>query len=93
MISLDDVKAHLNITTDLDDALLTEKLAAAADWVAKYTGIPADSANIPPSVNEAVRQLTAHLYECREATLVGITAQQLPFGFLDLLANERQWVF
>jgi uncharacterized phage protein (predicted DNA packaging) len=93
MISLDDIKAHMNLTTDQDDALLTEKLAAAADWVSKYTGIPADSDNIPASVNEAVRQLTAHLYENREATLVGITAQQLPFGFLDLLANDRQWVF
>jgi hypothetical protein len=92
MISLDDVKAHLNITTDFDDILIGEKLAAAADWVAKYTGIPADADNIPASVNEAIRQLTAHLYECREATLVGITAQQLPFGFLDLLANDRQWV-
>jgi uncharacterized phage protein (predicted DNA packaging) len=93
MITLDDIKAHLNLTTDQDDALLTDKLAAATDWVANYTGIPADSTTMSASVNEAVRQLTAHLYENREATLVGITAQQLPFGFLDLLANERQWVF
>ena len=93
MITLDDIKAHLNVTTNADDALITEKLDAAADWVAKYTGIPADSTDIPPSVNEAVRQLTAHLYENREASLVGVTAQQLPFGFLDLLVNERQWVF
>jgi uncharacterized phage protein (predicted DNA packaging) len=93
MIDLADIKAHLNVTTDVDDDLITEKLAAAADWVAKYTGIPVDADDIPPSVNEAVRQLTAHLYANREASLVGVTAQALPFGFLDLLINERAWAF
>lgn len=93
MIDLADMKAHLNVTTDVDDALISEKLAAAADWVAKYTGIPADASDMPPSVNEAVRQLTAHLYENREASLVGVTAQALPFGFLDLLINDRAWAF
>ena len=92
-VTLANLKAHLNVTIDDDDALIADKLAAAADWVAKYTGIPADSDNIPPSVNEAVRQLAAHLYENREATLVGVTAQSLPFGFLDLLIHERAWAF
>lgn len=93
MITIADLKAHLNITTDVDDALIADKLSAAADWVAKYTGIPADSDEIPPAVNEAVRQLAAHLYENREASLVGVTAQSLPFGFIDLLINDRAWSF
>lgn len=92
-VSLDSLKAHLNLTDDADDALLTDKFAAAAEWVAGYTGIPADDANIPASVLEAVRQLAAHLYENREASLIGITAQALPFGLLDLLSPHREWVF
>jgi len=93
MIDLADIKAHLNVTTDVDDALITEKLSAASDWVAKFTGIPADASDIPAPVNEGVRLLTAHLYANREASLIGITAQSLPFGLLDMLSPYREWVF
>lgn len=92
-VSLPSLKAHLNLTTGDDDAMLADKLAAASEWVAKYTGIPSDSDDIPPPVDEAVRQLAAHLYENREASLVGVTAQSLPFGALDLLEPYRMWCF
>jgi uncharacterized phage protein (predicted DNA packaging) len=92
-ISLASLKAHLNITTDDDDALLAEKLAAATAWVASYTGSPSETGDSPAPVDEAIRQLSAHLYENREASLVGVTAQSLPFGFLDLLEPYRAWVF
>ena len=61
--------------------------------MSKYTAIGADEANIPAAVKEAVRQLAAHLYENREASLVGVTAQSLPFGTLDLLSSYRAWQF
>ena len=38
MITLDDLKAHLNITTSTDDDLLTGKIAAAEEWIRAYTG-------------------------------------------------------
>jgi uncharacterized phage protein (predicted DNA packaging) len=91
-VTLQSLKAHLNLTTNDDDALLTDKLAAATEWTSKFTGIPADAADAPAPVNEAVRQLAAHLYENREASLIGVTAQSLPFGFLDLLEPYRAWV-
>lgn len=93
MITLQSLKAHLNVIDDHDDLLIGEKLAAASQWVAGYTAIPVDSTNIPAPVLEAVRQLAAHLYANREASLVGITAQALPFGMLDLLDPYRAWVF
>lgn len=92
-VSLASLKAHLNITDDTDDALLADKLAAASEWVSQYTAIPLDSAEIPAPVLEATRMLAAHLYENREATLVGVTAQALPFGMLDMLASYRAWAF
>lgn len=91
-ISVADLKAHLNLTGDADDAMLGDKIAAASEWVALYTG-GALTGEIPAPVNEAVRQLASHLYENREATLIGVTAQSLPFGFLDLLEPYRAWVF
>lgn len=92
-VSLASLKAHLNITTDIEDAMLAEKLAAAAEWVAGYTAIPLDATDTPTPVNEAVRQIAAQMYENREVSLIGSTAQSLPFGALDLLEPYRAWVF
>ncbi|WP_234680799.1 head-tail connector protein [Bradyrhizobium monzae] len=92
-ITLDQAKAHLNVTIDADDTLLTDKLAAAKAWIGAYTASDPDVNGTPAPVNEAVLQLTAHLYENREASLVGLTASALPFGFLDLLAPYRAFAF
>lgn len=99
MISTTDLRRHLNITGTDDDVLLGEKILAASEWVSLYTAIPnecdpdEDACDIPEPVKEAVRQLAAHLYENREATLIGVTSQSLPFGLLDLLMPYRAWVF
>lgn len=92
-MTLDQAKAHLNITIDADDALLTDKLAAAKAWVSSYTAADPDADTAPAPIREAVLQLTAHLYQNREASLVGVTAMALPFGFLDLLAPYRAFAF
>jgi hypothetical protein len=92
MLTLADAKAHLNVTFDTDDALITSKLATATDWVALYTGAEITDAT-PKPVNEAILQLTAHLYQNRETSLVGVQAQSLPMGFLDLLEPFRAWCF
>jgi uncharacterized phage protein (predicted DNA packaging) len=92
MLTLADAKAHLNVTFDTDDALITAKLAAASDWVAIYTGAEITDST-PKPVNEAILQLTAHLYANREASLIGMVGQSLPMGFLDLLEPYRAWCF
>ena len=92
-VSLENLKAHLNITSDDDDAVLIAKLEAATEWIAKYTGVSVNAPDAPAPFNEAIRQLAAHLYENREATMVGVTAQALPFGLLDLLNPYREWAF
>jgi len=48
---------------------------------------------VPPSLLQAIRLLVAHLYENREASLVSITSQELPFGLMDLIAPYRVWTF
>ncbi len=108
MIALADAKAQLNITDDSDDALIQAKINAAWSWVASYIGTDYDYSlwqvknadgttttvpSTPAPVNEACLQLVAHLYSNREASLVGVTAQALPLGFLDLLAPYRAYAF
>lgn len=92
VIPLADIKAHLNITTNLDDTLIADKLAAAEAWVDAYTG-GALTESSPAPLKEAARMLAAHLYENREASLVGVTADALPFGLMDMLTPYRAWAF
>jgi uncharacterized phage protein (predicted DNA packaging) len=93
VITVEDLKLHLNLTTDTDDALLAQKIAAASAWVNSYTRAEPDAEDAPEPVKEAARQLAAHLYENREASLVGLTASELPFGLLELLGPYRAWSF
>jgi hypothetical protein len=46
-----------------------------------------------PAVLQATLMLVAHLYQNREATLVDVSGQELPFGVWDLLAPYREWSF
>lgn len=91
-LTVREVKQHLNIDllNGLDEDLIESKLAAASNWVAAFTGAEITSAT-PPRVKEAILMLTAHLFNNRETVLVGVTAQQLPFGLLDMLADYRAW--
>jgi uncharacterized phage protein (predicted DNA packaging) len=95
MTALADLKAHLNLDHDLDNTLLEGKIAAAEEIVTRHTGAetPLVYADAPAALKEAILQLTAHLYENREASLVGVAAQELPFGFYDLVRPFRAWSF
>ena len=96
IITLNDLKTHLNVTFATDDALITGKIAAAESWIAMFTGADWPSVSADPvddALKEAIRQLAAHMYANREATLIGITSQELPFGLLDLLTPYRCWSF
>jgi len=92
MLTLSDAKAHLNVTFDADDSLIQAKLDAATEWVAAYTGAEITDAT-PSPVNQAILMLTAHLYANREATLIGVSSEVLPFGFLALLDPYRSFYF
>ncbi|MCV9997677.1 head-tail connector protein [Pararhizobium sp. YC-54] len=101
ILSLEELKQQLNLTEDFgdaDDALLTRKISAAQDHLermlgykveATYGGIDQDP--VPPALIEAVALLAGHLYENREATLVGVSAQELPLGIHDIVSGYREW--
>lgn len=90
-ITVENVKAHLSIIDDQDDTVLADLIEASDDFVLRYTG--AEFEEWPASLKHAVRLLVGHLYENREATLIGISADMLPFGVLDLIEPHREWSF
>jgi uncharacterized phage protein (predicted DNA packaging) len=103
IVTLDQIKEQLNLTPDLgsdDDALLERKISAAQNHVERLLGFKIEERygavgqeEIPPALVEAVSQLAAHFYENREATLVGVSAQELPFGVWPIVNEYREWSF
>ncbi|MBB4632937.1 head-tail connector protein [Sphingosinicella soli] len=98
IITVADAKAHMNITSDADDALITAKIGAAEAWIGQFIGTALDDAETfpdgtPEPLKEATRQLVAHLYENREATLVGLNMVDVSPGLFDLMAPYRDWAF
>ena len=92
IIEIADLKAHLNLDHDDDDTLLAGKIEAAQAHVSAYVGEDLDQ-DSPAALKEAVRQLAAHLYENREASIVDGTVRPIPLGFHDLIAPFRAWDF
>ncbi len=100
VITVEDAKTHMNVTIADDDTLIAGKIAAAEAWIGKFIGFALDDADAfpdgtPEPLKEAVRQLVAHLYENREATLVGntLTITDVSPGLFDLMAPFREYVF
>ena len=68
ILTVDDLKAHLNITGNADDALIAQKIAAAEAWISRWLEITlAEMEEVPADLKEAVRLLVAHLYEIGRA--------------------------
>ena len=83
-LNLDDVPG--------DTPFLEHKIEAAEAFIAAYIGKAlAEIDPMPASIKEAVLMLAAHLYVNREASLVGVSANELPFGVLDLIRPHREW--
>ena len=101
VVTLEDLKEHLGLTADFgaaDDAMIERKIAAATRHVEAATGLVfaetyASATEVPEDLKEAIRMLAAHLYENREASLVGVTASTVPFGFDDFIRPHRKGWF
>ena len=93
IITTADMKTHLGITFDTDDDLIDGKIEAAEAAIEQLLGysIAAKFETVPGDLKEAIRQLAAHFYENREASLVGISASLLPLGVRDIVNNRREW--
>ncbi|TPJ53176.1 head-tail connector protein, partial [Mesorhizobium sp. B2-6-7] len=48
---------------------------------------------VPADLVSAVMTLAAHLFENREATVIGVSAQELPFGVWDIIRERRNYSF
>lgn len=99
IVTVAELKEQLNLSDDLgtaDDALLQRKIDAAQGHLERHLGFKIEeeyAGAIPPALIEAVCQLAASWYENREATLIGVSGQAVPFGVLEIVAEYRSWSF
>lgn len=91
VVQLADAKAQLNLTTTDDDVLVQALIDAAELYIAPFVIWPQDPPE--PAILQAIKLLVAHLYENREASLVGVSVEQLPIGVFDLITPYRDWAF
>ena len=83
------LKAQLNLEHELDNSLLTHKLAVAEDWIGNFVGKPfAAHDPMPASLTEAALQLAAYWYVQREGAS-DMRLTDVPFGVIDLLRPYR----
>jgi len=90
------LRLQLSLNDDeADDDFLTGRIAAAEAYTTAMIGAetPVAYGDAPADLQLAILMLAAHWYENREATLVGISADELPFGYEALVASHRKWVF
>lgn len=96
-LTVADLREHSPNLPDTD-AYLTRLLAAATAHVERLLGFKLTDADelpdgAPADLEMAVLQLAADWAENREATLVGVAAQPIPFGVQEIVNEYRRYTF
>ncbi|SFB82319.1 head-tail connector protein [Tropicimonas isoalkanivorans] len=101
IVTVEELKEHLAFTDDIgstDDALLARLIDAAENHVNRLLGFiisdtygGQDQDPVPPALVEAVSQLAAWWYECREAA--GDGAKETPYGVREIVTEFREFTF
>lgn len=96
MLTIEDLKKHLNVDHDEDDAYIAELIAVAVDAVEGYLNRPIveltqPDGSLKPAVKHACRLLVGTYYANRES-VVYATPNELPDGVVALLLPLRRFV-
>ncbi|MEQ1950556.1 head-tail connector protein [Mesorhizobium sp. CN2-181] len=96
IVTLDEQKAHLGVTLDNDDALITQQIDAAQAHLESLFGYVIETEfpdGAPADIVGAVKMLAAHYYENREASVVGVSVNELPLGVWSVVTERRAYSF
>ena len=96
ILTVEDLKKHLNIDHDEDDAYIEELIAVAEDAVENYLNRPISECidakgQLRPSIRHASRLLIGSWYANRESVVFS-TPSELPDGVVALLLPLRRFV-
>ena len=96
LLSVEDLKKHLNIDHDEDDAYIEELISVAEDAVETYINRPIvecvdAEGKVKPAIRHACRLLVGTWYANRESVVFS-TPSELPDGVVALLLPLRCFV-
>jgi uncharacterized phage protein (predicted DNA packaging) len=96
MLNVDDLKKHLNIDHNEDDAYIEELIEVAEDAVSAYLNRPFaeyvdGEGKLKPAIRHACRLLVGTWYANRESVVFS-TPSELPDGVVALLLPLRRFV-
>lgn len=96
MLTVDDLKKHLNIDHDEDDAYIEDLISVAEDAVETYVNRPLNDmigkdGQLKPAIRHACRLLVGTWYANRESVVFS-TPSELPDGVVALLLPLRRFV-
>lgn len=88
MTALSDLKQHLEILDDADDAQLSRLAVNALAILANDIGAqtPAEYEDLPPALRQAFLMKAAHLFWNRNPVLVDHSMVMLAMGYDDMIA-------
>ncbi|MCM2504096.1 head-tail connector protein [Aureimonas altamirensis] len=90
-VSTDELKQHLAIEGDEDDAMLTAIIGEAMSWIENYTGLESlPVEETPPALNRAVKTLAAHFYQQRGDSFEPLS---IPADVFGLCAPYKEFAF
>lgn len=93
-LTTDEIKKHLNIDYNDDDAYLADLIDAAEDYVATYTNRPiyelTDGSDLRPMVKHAVKLIVGNWYANRESVTFA-TPSELPYGVAAILVPLKKY--
>lgn len=97
-VSLERAKLHLRVVADDEDGLISAYITAAREYAEKFqnrifvSDDPDAEVEEPGELEKAAMLLiVGHLYENREAVVVGSTVTNIPIGAISLLTFNREW--
>jgi uncharacterized phage protein (predicted DNA packaging) len=96
ILTVEDLKKHLNIDHDEDDAYIEDLISVALDAVETYLNRPIDDfvdadGKVKPAVRHSCRLLVGTWYANRESVVFSAPSE-LPDGVIALLMPLRRFV-
>ncbi|SEC16802.1 Phage gp6-like head-tail connector protein [Beijerinckia sp. 28-YEA-48] len=97
IVSVDDMRAWLNLTSHDDDAILASNVAAAIAAIeskidkklTEYFDSAEYANSVPADLILAIKMLAAHFYSFREPVISGDRVVTIPWNAIDLIEPYR----